>query len=122
MLLRYLSAVFLNRINELARRHARARRTNASQPEAQGLSRLSEHGAGAVTRAVRNETSRVLRETLEAMDPIDSEILILRGIEQRSTREVAELTSRSEDSVSRRYTRALTKLRERMPGTVLDEL
>ena len=122
VLLRYFSKALLNRINELARRHARGERLERSNPSHTPLAGLPLDATGAVTRALRDESAEILRSTLEGMDAADREILVLRGIEQRSCAEVAQLTGRKEDAISRRYTRGLAKLKERLPTSVFGDL
>ena len=53
---------------------------------------------------------------------MDREIILLRGIEELSTKSVAMLLELSPDAVYKRYRRALQKLRARLPGSVFDEI
>jgi RNA polymerase sigma-70 factor (ECF subfamily) len=60
------------------------------------------------------QAERILRveEALNQMDPLDREVLALRHFEQLTTREVAQVVGTSENAASKRYLRALSKLKD----------
>jgi RNA polymerase sigma-70 factor (ECF subfamily) len=62
--------------------------------------------------AARAELHGRLQEVLERMDPLDREALALRHFEQLSTAEAAQVLGISEAAASKRYCRALDRLRE----------
>jgi len=62
--------------------------------------------------AVRAEMKIRLQEALNSMDPTDREVLALRHFEQLSRGESARLLGISEAAVSKRYFRALKRLKE----------
>lgn len=69
--------------------------------------------------AVRNEVCRRLQEALDGMEPLDREVLTLRHFEQLSNAETARVLGVREGAASKRYIRALDRLREvlaHMPG------
>jgi RNA polymerase sigma-70 factor (ECF subfamily) len=69
--------------------------------------------------AIRAEMKIRLQEALNRMEPIDREVLALRHFEQLSRAECAQLLAVSEMAVSKRYFRALKRLKEiltSMPG------
>src|SRR3989442_2789770 len=69
--------------------------------------------------AVRAEMKIRLQEALNSMDPMDREVLALRHFEQLSNAETAEVLGIQESAASKRYVRALKKLKEiltNMPG------
>ncbi len=69
--------------------------------------------------AVRAEMRRRLLEALDAMDPIDREVLTLRHFEELSNGEIAQVLGLRKAAASNRYVRALNRLREvlsAMPG------
>jgi len=69
--------------------------------------------------AMKAEISRRLEKALDAMDPIDREVLVLRHFEELSNNEVAEVLGMKKTATSNRYVRALGRLRgilESMPG------
>jgi RNA polymerase sigma-70 factor, ECF subfamily len=69
--------------------------------------------------AIRAEMKLRLQESLNSMDPIDREVLALRHFEQLSRSEIAHLLKIHEAAVSKRYIRALKRLKEllsNLPG------
>ena len=61
---------------------------------------------------VRAELKYQLHDALDAMDPLDREILTLRHFEQLSLAEAAEVLGITESGACRRHMRALTRLKE----------
>jgi RNA polymerase sigma-70 factor (ECF subfamily) len=53
-----------------------------------------------------------MQEVLNAMDPIDREVLALRHYEQLSNSEVAAVLGIDKSAASKRYARALVRLKE----------
>src|SRR5262249_15854543 len=69
--------------------------------------------------AQRGEVIGRLREALDRLDPVDGEVLALRHFEELSNREVAALLGIQTAAASKRYVRALERLRdalEPLPG------
>jgi RNA polymerase sigma-70 factor (ECF subfamily) len=69
--------------------------------------------------AIRLERKARLQDALEAMDAIDREVLILRHFEELNNVETAQTLGMQESSASKRYIRALRKLKDilsAMPG------
>ncbi len=64
--------------------------------------------------AVRNETVFELRDSLEKLEQIDREVLVLRHLEELSNNEVAQVLSIDKYAASKRYLRALERLRNVM--------
>ena len=67
----------------------------------------------------RAELRSRLRETLESMDPGDREVIALRHFEHLGNAETAQLLGIDESAASKRYVRAMKRLRElltRIPG------
>jgi RNA polymerase sigma-70 factor, ECF subfamily len=62
--------------------------------------------------AIRAERQRRLQEALNAMDPLDREVLVLRHFEELSNGEVARELNLQESAASKRYIRALHRLKE----------
>ena len=62
--------------------------------------------------ASKNETFARLEEALEQMDPLDREVLALRHFEELSNTETAELLGIQPPAASKRYVRALARLKE----------
>lgn len=78
--------------------------------------------SGVVTKAVRAESASELHRQLERLGEVDRQIVILRGIELQSNATVGLLLGMEPKTVSKRYHRALTRLRQLIPDSVLDEL
>jgi RNA polymerase sigma-70 factor (ECF subfamily) len=69
--------------------------------------------------AIRAEMKLRLQEALNSMEAVDREVLALRHFEQLSRAECAQLLGLSVDAISKRYFRALKRLKEiltSMPG------
>ncbi len=79
-------------------------------------------GAGTPVRAMIDaETSRFVRETIESMGQDDREVLVLRHFEHLSNAEVAQELGIGEAAASKRYARALERLKsmlERVPSVL----
>jgi RNA polymerase sigma-70 factor (ECF subfamily) len=66
--------------------------------------------------AMRSELAGQLRTALEAMDPIDREVLALRHFEELTNSEVAEVLDIQQKAASIRYVRAVKRL-----GKILEQ-
>ncbi len=66
--------------------------------------------------AVRVERKIRLQEALNRMDPLDREILVLRHYEQMANGEAAAALGLDKSAASKRYTRALVRLKEILAG------
>lgn len=69
--------------------------------------------------AIRVEQKIRLQEALNTLEPLDREILALRHFEQLSNGEAAQVLELDKSAASKRYTRALVKLKDillAMPG------
>ncbi len=62
--------------------------------------------------AIREESIAQLERVLEGMDPIDREVLALRHFEELSNQQVAEVLGLDKAAASKRYVRALVRLKE----------
>lgn len=119
VLLRFLATTILNRVNFLVKKHLR--RSQEPVPESV-LEGIPAEMTGVVTSAVRHEHRAQVAEALAELGPQDQEIVLLRGIEQRENLTVAELLHLAPPAAAMRYHRALKRLRERLPGSIFDEL
>jgi RNA polymerase sigma-70 factor (ECF subfamily) len=81
---------------------------------------LAEYLAGREGRpseaTVQAELRARLEELLDRLDPLDREVLALRHFEQLSNAEAARVLGLTEPAASKRYVRALERLRERLEG------
>jgi RNA polymerase sigma-70 factor, ECF subfamily len=67
------------------------------------------------TRAARRaEMQRKLQEILNAMEPLDREVLALRHFEELSNGEIAQVLGLTKTAASNRYMRALERLKDRL--------
>src|SRR5437868_334734 len=93
-------------------------------PDASAMS-LAEQVVGTMTSpslaAARGEAAERLAAALEAMDPIDREIILLRHFEEMTNNEAARVIGISKAACSKRYVRALGRLEE-IIGSVEDDL
>lgn len=113
VLVRYLSKTLLHRVQRRQRDEVRPSQLEAtSEPEVSPV----------VTEASRREIHGLLLDAIAGLGERDREVLVLRGVEQWSNREVAELTGELQNTVAVRYRRALERLRGCVPDSLLDEL
>ncbi len=69
--------------------------------------------------AIREEMQLRLQEALNSMDPVDREVLVLRHCEELTNTEAAEVLGIETSAASKRYIRALRRLRailDAVPG------
>ena len=110
------------RLVDLHRRHLGTQMRSAGQevslyrgalPAASSVS-LANQLLGRLTSptqaAVRAEMQLRLQEALNAMDPLDREVLVLRHFEELSNSETAEVLGLQKSAASKRYRRALERL------------
>ncbi len=69
--------------------------------------------------AMRIETQLRIEETLNAMDELDREVLVLRFFEMLSNQETARILNVQESTASNRFVRALKKLKGGVDGEAL---
>ncbi len=123
VVVKFVSTTLVYRVNNLLRRHIRARVRDVSTTRGAALAdRLPDPTRGIVTRIVHDEQSARLMASIDELPERDREVVVLRGIEQLDNAEVANLVGDSPNAVSLRYNRALAKLRATCPGSVMDEL
>jgi RNA polymerase sigma-70 factor (ECF subfamily) len=122
----WLRALTGQRLVDMHRRHLRSQQRDARQevplgggPEPSSLS-LADQLLGRLTsptgNAVRAELRVRLQEALDSLEPIDREILVLRHFEELNNNEAAAALGLDKSAASKRYLRALRRLK-----TVLEE-
>ena len=111
------------RLVEVHRQHLGARMRDAGlevplqqgYPAAASSTCLAAHLAGGLTSpsraAIRGEMLAQLEAALDRLDPIDREVLALRHFEELSNNEVAALLGIQKAAASKRYVRALERLK-----------
>jgi RNA polymerase sigma-70 factor (ECF subfamily) len=120
----WLRLIVGQRLTLLHRRHLGAQARDAGReiglyhgalPEATSAA-LAARLLGRLTQpseaAVRAERKIRIQTALNAMDPLDREILALRHFEQLSNEEAARALGLSKSAASKRYVRALQRLKE----------
>jgi RNA polymerase sigma-70 factor, ECF subfamily len=119
--LRFLAA---QRLQEAHRRHLGAKARDAARevsldagplPQASSVAlaaRLLGRDARASDAMIRAERRARLRQALEALRPVEREALALRHFEQLSNAEAARVLGITEGAATRRYLRALERLRD----------
>lgn len=122
------------RLIDLRRRHVEARaraagaevRLGAGTPN-QSEPRFAAGFAGDLTSpsnaAARRESLEILTEAIEAMEPLDREVLVLRHFDELTNDEVAARLGIPKGTASKRYVRALIRLKdvlETVPGLIED--
>jgi RNA polymerase sigma-70 factor, ECF subfamily len=70
------------------------------------------HDTRASDAAIRSAEKRQLQDALDRMDPTDREVLVLRHFEQLSNGECARVLGLGESAATKRYLRALRRLKE----------
>ena len=116
------------RLIDLHRQHLGAQRRDAGQeislyrgalPQASSVC-LANQLLGLLTSptqaAVRAETQIRLQEILNTLDPLDREVLALRHFEELTNGEAAEVLHLDKSAASKRYIRALRRLKEIVTG------
>jgi RNA polymerase sigma-70 factor (ECF subfamily) len=123
--LRFLTAQSLQTLH---RRHLGAQARDADReisidggriPQATSVAlaaQLLGHDTRASEAAIRAERKLRLEHALNSMDTIDREVLALRHFEQLSNAECARVLRLSESSATKRYIRALRRLKEILTG------
>jgi RNA polymerase sigma-70 factor, ECF subfamily len=126
----WLRAVTMQRLIDVHRRHLGGQVRDAGREVR--LGEIDTIGAGSAQiaelfventspslAARRGETLAQVREALEQLDPTDREVLVLRHFEQMSNHETAASLGIKPAAASKRYVRAVERLKgvlEQMPG------
>ena len=102
-----------------AAREVQLRHGSANEASADRLAEILGDFTSPSQAALRGESASHLRATLERLDPLDREVLALRHFEELSNHEVAEVLGIHSAAASKRYVRAIERLKqalERSPG------
>lgn len=123
-LLLWLRGIAGNKLRELHRHHLGTQMRDAGRevslyrnamPDATSAAlaaRLLGHATRPSEAAVRAETKTFLQVALNAMDPIDREVLALRHFEQLTPCETAAVLGINQKAAGMRYVRALKRLKD----------
>lgn len=126
VVLKFLSTTLLYRINNLVEKHIRGKpqKEHAARSETSvrdPVDELEAQQTAMIRRVMRGEIGDLLDSGLGRLDERDRELVILRGIEQQSYKEIATLLGRDRKVLAVQYQRALEKLRTLLPGSVFEE-
>ncbi len=129
-LMRFLGTVLLRQVRDLYDKHIAGKPSAIALPD-RGVDGGSERGAalelsaettGVVSRAVRAERHDSVRSAIASLDPTDRAVVVLRAIEEQPVRVVAAVTGLAPNTVTVRLRRALEKLRQTLPASIVDHL
>jgi RNA polymerase sigma-70 factor (ECF subfamily) len=120
--LSWLFSIAENRLRDLHKYHAAQKRHPAREIPLGG--RETDHSGplggitGGITtpgtRAMKRELFDLMLESVDALPDDLREVILLRAVEDRSFREIAERLGKSPSTVQTRYGRALEELRRRL--------
>jgi len=101
-------------------RHVVADRLRSAQPQASFADAIAHpsDAAGPEETAVRLDDARRVRVAIARLTPLQQEIVILRSIDGRPTKEIATITGKPESTIRGIHMRALAALRELMRDEV----
>jgi|SRR5579859_7962316 len=101
-------------------RHVVADRLRSARPQATFEDAMAHpsDAAGPEETAVRLDDARRVRVAIARLTPLQQEIVILRSIEGRPTKEIAAITGKPESTIRGIHMRALAALRELMRDEV----
>jgi RNA polymerase sigma-70 factor (ECF subfamily) len=120
----WLRSLTLQRLIDLHRRHLGAKMRSAHRelshpgdtiPEASAASMtdlLTDGARKPDSEVASRERRTLLQQSLEALEPLDREILAMRHFEQLSNSDVAQILQISVTAASNRYVRAVKRLRQ----------
>jgi RNA polymerase sigma-70 factor (ECF subfamily) len=119
----WLREIAWKRLVDLKRRHIEAAKRSvvrekdfdlglSDESAAALVDRLASSGTSPSQNLMEEELRGEIRAALEALPPVDREVLILRYVERLSPSETAEALGISKNAASTRHTRALVRLRE----------
>ena len=127
VLVRFLSTTLLHKLNKILKSYLREDRPRreaslGGDSGANAIEGAVGSGTDVVGFVMRNEIYATLHDCIDALEPTDRDLVVLRGVEQLPNKKVAESLGLSESAASKQYRQALQKLRAALPGSVFSEL
>lgn len=108
----YVTRIAMNAsLDLLARRRRQATWLRMTGKSGDAASQLVDTSANQADDVERRERVLLVRNAIDALDEKHKAVVVLRMLDERSTREVAELLEIPEGTVMSRLTRALAKLK-----------
>jgi len=122
-LLSFASVVLIRRIRDLLEKNVIDKPATVmfEAVEAAGAP-LQAKTRGIVTHLIAEEYKGRVWESLDQLSPQDREVIVLRGIEGRSHKDIGDLVGVTPASSAVRYHRALKRLRDTIPASIFDDL
>lgn len=77
---------------------------------------------GIITGLGIQDAGKAIAACIKGLSKEEREVILLRGIEGQEVKRIAKHFGLKPDTVSQRYRRAITKLRETIPESVFDEM
>jgi len=127
VVMKYLSTTMVYRINNLVEKHIKGKPKNfggasAGDTEAGSpLDRISSRETGIFTVTMRHDTRDEILSALNGLEERDRELILLRGVEGQSYKEIAVLLGGDPKQLAVTYQRAIHKLRELLPGSIFQD-
>ena len=122
-LIRFASTVLVRRIRDLVEKHVLGKPPLAPDAGPEGaLSNVVDDTRDVVSHVVAQELKGRVWACLDELDAADREIMVLRGIESRSHKDVAARVGLTPENAAGRYYRVLARLRELLPESVFEDL
>ena len=117
----WIRKIVENKLLEMQRHHLRAKRdmqrevgqpTGRAQVSADSLAGflIESSGSGPLSKVMRLELRAAVQEAIEAMDPVDREVLVLRHFEQLSLSEIADVLGISKSGAAKRHRVAVKRI------------
>ncbi len=121
VLLKFLTTAIANQVRNLTSRRQRRQGAVLALLDETDLEAVDET-QGVAARVQDRELHEQVRQAIDELEQNDREIVILRGIEQQPAKAVSDQLGISAPAVDQRYSRALRRLRERLPQSVFAEI
>lgn len=119
VVLRFFATTLVRKINHLLRKRIAVTGGDATPSTAPGLAARQ---PGVVSHASRREQWTTVQTAIAQLSADEQEVLVLRGIEQVSNQEIARKLGIQDYEATRRYQRALARLRTSLPESVFAEM
>ena len=123
-LVSYLSRAVLHQVNNTLRLMLRRRMRGGLAPGAVPSEQMdrADDCTAIVSKIVRKEGQDAVLQAIEGLPKADREVLVLRAIEQHPNPVAASILGVEPGTLAVRYHRAIKRLRDRLQGSVFDEL
>lgn len=121
VVLRFLATTLVRKINHLLRKRIAGAVAGGDATPSTGPG-LAARQPGVVSHASRREQWTRVQTAIAQLSTDEQEVLVLRGIEQVSNQEIARKLGIQDYEATRRYQRALARLRTSLPESVFAEM